>query len=144
MRLQGQPVLFGGPYMKFFVKCLFLLLLFAVPTFTWAQFEGFEAGGGYTHLTGNNGLDGFNVSIGWSVNRHVVLVGQGDFLWDNTRADIFDLSPTTGAIRSKSNYQQYLGGARVRIIGWRRMAKLEHKKFLPFAEILVGESHLHQ
>jgi hypothetical protein len=119
----------------------FLLLLLALPTFTWAQLE---VGAGYSHLTGNNGLDGFGVSLGYEFNRHVVLVGQGDFLWDTSRPTVFDLSPQTGTIRIKSNFQQYLAGARIRILGWKYTKKLEHKKFLPFAEILLGESHLHQ
>ena len=48
-----------------------------------------------------------------------------------------------GAV-APSDFQQYLGGARIRIIGWKHTQKLEHKKLLPFAEILLGESHLHQ
>jgi hypothetical protein len=127
--------------MKWFAKQLFLLLLVVVPTATWAQFE---AGVSYTHLSGNNGLNGFSPSIGWQFNRYVTLVGQADFLWNTSRVGVFDLSRTTGAVTIKSNLQDYLGGARVYIIGWKATKKLEKRKILPFGELLFGESRLHQ
>jgi hypothetical protein len=120
---------------------IFVLALIVLPTLAFAQLE---VGGSYTHLTGNQGLDGFEGSVGWEFNRRVILVGQGDFLFDNSRAAVFDLTPSTGAISIKSNLQNYLGGARIRIIGWKPLKSLEKRKLLPFAEILFGVSRLHQ
>ena len=120
---------------------VFVLALLVVPTLAFAQLE---VGGGYTHLTGNQGLDGFSGTVGWQFSKRVTLVGQGDFLFDTSRAAVFDLSPTTGAVSIKSNLQNYLGGARVRIIGFKPLKSIEKRKLLPFGELLFGVSRLHQ
>lgn len=120
---------------------IFVLALLVLPTLAFAQLE---VGGSYTHITGNNGLDGFSGSVGWEFSKRVTLVGQGDFLFDTSRAGVFDLSPQTGTISIHSNLQNYLGGARVRIIGWKPLKALEKRKLLPFGELLFGVSRLHQ
>ena len=42
--------------------CVFLLLLLAFPLLASAQ--SLEVNGGYTHISGDGGLDGFNVGRG--------------------------------------------------------------------------------
>jgi hypothetical protein len=126
---------------NFVLLLLALSLLLLLPTMAFGQFE---VGGYYTHQTGNNGLNGFSGSVGYQVYRRVILVADGDFLWDNTRLGAFELSPTVAALRINTNYQQFLGGGRVRIIGWKPTKKLEKKKILPFAEVLFGLSRLSQ
>jgi opacity protein-like surface antigen len=121
---------------------LFLLLLITLPATAFAQ--NLELAGGWSHLTGNNGLDGANVSAGWQFNRHVTLVAEADFLFDTSKAGVFDLSSTTGSVSVKSNSQNYLGGGRFRIIGWKPLKSLEKRKLLPFGEVLFGVSRLHQ
>ena len=120
------------------------LLLFALGAMTSSSFGQLEASGYYTHLTGNFGLDGFSAGVGYQFNRYVSFVGDADFVWDTSRIGVFDLSTTTGTVRIKSNEQNYLGGARVRIIGWKATRALERRKILPFAELLFGISRLHQ
>jgi hypothetical protein len=120
---------------------LFVFALILLPSYAFGQLE---VGGGYAHLSGNGGLDGLNTSVGWEFNRRVILVGDGDFVFDTSRVGAFDLSPDTGAIVVKSNVQNYMAGARVRIIGWKPLKTLEKKKLLPFAEFLVGISRLSQ
>lgn len=107
-------------------------------------FAQLEASFGYSHLSGNFGLDGFNAGLAYHVNRHVTLVGESEFLWDNSQVGVFDLSPTLASLRIKSNEQNYLGGARFRLIGWKATHALEKRKLLPFAEVLMGVSRLNQ
>jgi opacity protein-like surface antigen len=103
-----------------------------------------EVSGGWTHLSGNFGLDGFHGGAGYQFTRHVTLVGQADFVWDTSKIGAFDLSRTSANVRIKSNEQNYLGGARIRFIGWKPMKVLEKRKLLPFGEFLIGVSRLHQ
>jgi opacity protein-like surface antigen len=119
-------------------------LLFALGAMTVSSSAQLEASGYYTHLTGNFGLDGFSGGVGYQFNRHVTLVGDADFLWDTSRIGVLDLTPQVGATSVKSNEQNYLGGARIRIIGWKPMRALEKRKILPFAEVFFGVSRLHQ
>lgn len=117
------------------------LLVCLVPTMAFSQLE---AGGSYTHLTGNQGLDGFSGSVGYQFTQRVTLVGQADFLWDSSRVGVFDVAPSVGAVRIKSNAQDYLGGARIRVIGWKPLKSLEKRKLLPFGQVLFGVSRLSQ
>ena len=119
-------------------------VLFAVCLLPTLAFGQLEVGVGYTHLTGNNGLDGFNAEAGYEFSRLVVLVGQANFLWDTSKVGAFDLTPSTGTIRIKSNEQNYLFGGRVRLTGWKATRGLQRKKLLPFGELLFGWSRLHQ
>jgi hypothetical protein len=107
-------------------------------------FAQFELETGYSHLSGNFGLDGFHAGVGYQFNRYVTLVGESEFVWDTSQIGVFDLTPTLAGIRLKSNEQNYLGGARVRIIGWKAMKTLEKRKILPYAEVLMGVSRLNQ
>ena len=47
--------------------CMFLLLLLAFPLLASAQ--SVEVGGGYAHISGDGGLDGFNAGAAWWVTR---------------------------------------------------------------------------
>jgi hypothetical protein len=118
-----------------------IAVLLLVPAIAVGQLE---VGAQYTHLTGNDGLDGLSASVGWQFNRRVTLVGQGDLLWDTSRAGVFDLAPNVGAVSLNSNLQDILGGARVRVIGFKPLKSIEKRKLLPFGELLFGVSRLSQ
>ncbi len=124
--------------------CFFRLLMLALVLAPSVAFGQLEVGGGYTHMSGDSGLDGFNASVGWQFSRRVELIGDGDFIFDNSRVGVFDLSSSTGTVRVKSNLQNYLVGARVRVIGWKPLKSIEKRKLLPFGEILIGASRLSQ
>jgi hypothetical protein len=127
--------------MKTFRQLVFLIALILLSCAGWAQLE---VGGSYTHLTGNSGLDGVTGSAGWRWNQYVTLVGEANFLWDTSRIGVFDLSSDTGVIRIKSDYQSYLGGARVNLRRVLKQKELEKRKIIPHAQLLLGVSHLHQ
>jgi len=120
-----------------------LLLALSISIVAAAQ-SRLEVGGGLAYLSGNGGLTGLNAEAAYHFTGPVYLVGEGDFLWDNSRVGVFDLSPNTGAVRIKSNSQQFLGGARIQIIGWKETKGLEKRKLIPFGEILLGMSRLSQ
>lgn len=122
--------------------CRFALLFMLLVSVN--AFAQLETSFGYSHLSGNFGLDGFNAGLGYHVNPHVTLVGESEFVWDNSQVGVFDLSPTLASLRIKSNEQNYLGGARFRIIGWKATHALEKRKLLPYAEVLMGVSRLNQ
>jgi hypothetical protein len=126
---------------KSLIIVLMLLFFLSFPGNLLAQLD-LEVG--YSHLSGNFGLDGFHAGIGYHFNRYVTLVGQSEFVWDTSQIGVFDLTPTLAGIRLKSNEQNYLGGARIRIIGWKAMKTLEKRKILPYAEVLMGVSRLNQ
>jgi opacity protein-like surface antigen len=120
------------------------VVLFAVcllPTFSFGQFY---VAFGYTHESGNNGVNGFTPEAGIQYGRAVTLLAQGDFLWNTSTLGAFTLVPSTGAIRVKSNTQNYLGGGRLNLTGWGPTKSLRRKKLTPYAELLFGESRLHQ
>jgi opacity protein-like surface antigen len=125
---------------------IFLLLVISIPATAFAQFEleRVEVSGGWTHLTGNGGLDGVNAGAGWYFTDRVAIVSDLDFTWDTSKQTVFDLLPSTGAIKTKSNEQNYLFGGRVRIRGFKPLHTLEKRKLLPFGEVLFGWSRLHQ
>src|SRR3954454_22503011 len=120
---------------------LVLATTLILPLLAHAQFE---AGAAYTHISGDGGLDGFTASMGWHFNGHVQLIGQTDFVWDNSRIGVFDLVPNVGTVTTKADMQQYLGGGRFRIIGFKPLTPLTKRKILPFGEVLMGVSRLNQ
>jgi long-subunit fatty acid transport protein len=103
-----------------------------------------EVNGGFTHLTGDFGLNGFNGAAGWQFKPQVELTVDTDFVWNTSKTGVFDLAPTTGEFIIKSNLQNYMGGGRVDLVGWKALQGLKKKKLLPFAELLFGWSRLGQ
>ena len=68
--------------------CRFLLLLLACPLM--ASPQSVEVSGGYTHLSGDGGLDGFNAGAAWWVTRRVALAFDYDSGWDTSHLGAFE------------------------------------------------------
>jgi len=119
----------------------FLALVISLSTAANAQLE---VNGSFTHLSGDFGLNGFSGGAGWQFKPQVELTGDADFVWNQSKVGVFDLAPSTGAVTIKSHLEDVLGGARVTLVGWKAMHALEKKKLLPFAEVMLGYSHLGQ
>src|SRR5215813_10763283 len=101
-------------------------------------FHNLELSGGWTHSTGNNGLDGFNVGAGVWFTRRVSVAFDFDHIHDTTSLTVFSL--TSGLVTTKSSVQNYLIGPRV-FFGSKSI-KILHT-LQPFGEFQVGGSHLH-
>ncbi|HEY1261957.1 MAG TPA: outer membrane beta-barrel protein [Terriglobales bacterium] len=97
-----------------------------------------EVNGGYSHTSGDLGLDGFNAGASWWFTRRVSMAADFDSLWDASKVGVFELTQT-GQVSVKSNMQNYLIGPRVFFPrAWKR-----YPNFSPFGELQFGWSHLH-
>lgn len=112
-----------------------LLCCLALPAKTSAQ--GLELAGGWTHITGNQGTDGFNFGAGWNFTNKVLIAADYDTAWDNSRIGTFELT-SIGAITSKSHLQNWMFGPRIFFAS----AEVRKHTFHTFAEAEFGFSHL--
>jgi ketosteroid isomerase-like protein len=101
--------------------------------------QGLEVGGGYSHVTGDFGTDGFNVGGAWWLGKRVTLAADYDSTWDTSKITNFAFSEV-GAIAAKSHLQSFLAGPRIFFsTDWTDKHKLN-----PFGEAQFGMSHLSQ
>jgi hypothetical protein len=117
----------------------FLLLLIAFPLLASAQ--NLEVSGGYAHISGDGGVDGFNVGAATWVSRRVSLAFDYDSAWDNSHLGAFELTQT-GLIVTKSHLQDFLVGPRVSFSGMLKSKETYLPRLWPFAEVQLGASHL--
>ena len=114
-----------------------LAAAFALPPTGRAQ--GLQVGGGYTHVTGNFGTDGFNVRGAWFFTKRISIAGDYDSTWDSSTLGTFAFTDF-GAIAVDSHLQNVLFGPRIFFsTQWTDKYKLN-----PFGEAEFGVSHLHQ
>jgi opacity protein-like surface antigen len=118
---------------------VFLALILASPLLAAAQ--SLEVSGGYAHISGDNGTDGFNVGAAVRVMRRVSVAFDYDSAWDSSHLGVFELTQT-GLIVSKSHLQDFLGGPRISFPGLLKNKKTFLPRLWPFAEAQFGVSHL--
>jgi outer membrane protein OmpA-like peptidoglycan-associated protein/opacity protein-like surface antigen len=121
------------------IQSVFLALLLASPLLAAAQ--NLEVNGGYAHISGDNGTDGFNVGAAVRVMRRVSVAFDYDSAWDSSHLGVFELTQT-GLIISKSHLQDFLGGPRISFPGLLKNKKTFLPRLWPFAEAQFGVSHL--
>lgn len=123
-----------------FCLSLFLLVFIvpAIPSQT-ACAQGLEVHGGWAHVTGDFGTDGFNAGAAWWFTKRITLAGDYDSSWDTSSLTNFAFTQV-GAIAVKSHLQSALFGPRVFFsTDWTDSHKLN-----PFGEAQLGVSHLYQ
>jgi hypothetical protein len=120
--------------MKFRIFIFGLVLLSIHPS---AFGQGLELSGGYSHATGDLGLDGFSAGAAWWFSPRVSLAANFDGLWDTSRVGVFELT-STGNVSVKSNLQNYLVGPRIFFPG----VVKDRRKIVPFGELQFGATHL--
>jgi opacity protein-like surface antigen len=122
--------------------CSLLFLLIALGVFTLppaARGQGLEVGGGYSHVTGDFGTDGFNAGAAWWFTKRVTMAADYDSTWDTSSLTNFAFTQV-GAIATKSHLQSFLIGPRIFFsTKWTDKHKLN-----PFGEAQFGVSHLSQ
>jgi opacity protein-like surface antigen len=98
-----------------------------------------EFGGGYSHISGDAGLNGGNLNAGLWFGRRVSLAFDYDTVWNNQVLGTFVLSslPVT---RVRTHQQNFLIGPRV-FFESRKLAKYHLD---PFAEVQIGATHENQ
>jgi outer membrane protein OmpA-like peptidoglycan-associated protein len=129
-----------GPSIRALFPVLVLLLfLEAFVLSTAAHGQGLEVGGGWAHVTGNNGTDGFNVGAAWYFTKRIAIAGDYESTWDTTTLGTFTFT-NVGAIAVHSHLQDALFGPRIFFdTKWTEKYRLN-----PFGEAQFGVSHLSQ
>jgi hypothetical protein len=118
---------------------LLLTFLMAVALPQTAQGQGLELGGGWSHVTGDGGTDGFNLGAAWWFTKRVTMAADYDSTWDTSTLTNFAFTHV-GGIATKSHLQSFLLGPRVFFTtSWTDKHKLN-----PFGEAQFGLSHLSQ
>jgi outer membrane protein OmpA-like peptidoglycan-associated protein len=118
---------------------VFFLLLLAAPSLASAQ--GLELSGGFAHISGDNGLDGFTAGAAFWVYPRVSLAFDYDNAWDTSHLGVFELAQT-GVIVTKSQLRDFLGGPRISLPGVLKNKQTFVPRLWPFAEVQIGFSHL--
>jgi hypothetical protein len=131
------------------MKCIRILLfvsLLAPHFFASAQ----EFSGAWAHISGDNGLDGFDAGAALWPQGRVSLAFDYDSAWDTSSLGAFALT-SVGLISLHSHLQDFLVGPRIHF-------PMHHPKspcgcggsekylarFSPFAEVQFGASHLNE
>ena len=123
------------------MKHLFVFFLLLLASSSLASAQGVELSGGYAHISGDGGLDGFNAGAAlWLTNRVSIAVDY-DSAWDNSHLGVFELTQT-GVIITKSHLQDFLVGPRISFPGVLKDKKTHFPRLWPFAEVQLGGSHL--
>jgi hypothetical protein len=117
-----------------------VLAIFLLPNATRAQ--GLEVSGGWAHVTQDFGTDGFTLGASGYFSPRFALVANYDDSWDTSRVGTFEFT-TVGAIAAKSHLQNFLVGPRI-LFASRTIDKNKNKRIVPFADVRLGVSHLHQ
>jgi ketosteroid isomerase-like protein len=104
-----------------------------------ARGQGLEIGGGWSHVTGDFGTDGFNAGAAWWFTKRVTMAADYDSTWDTSTLSNFAFTQV-GAIATRSHLQSFLLGPRVFFsTKW-----TDEHKLNPFGEAQFGVSHLSQ
>jgi opacity protein-like surface antigen len=129
--------------MKRSISCLLLsLAAFSLgASAQGASKENVELSGGYAHISGDLGLNGFDVgAAAWFTPRFAIAFDY-DSGWNTSRIGIFELTQT-GLVVAKSHLQDFLIGPRYFFPGVIKTGNKHIAHLLPFAEAQFGGSHL--
>ena len=119
------------------------LLFFAVSMLAWGQENDLEFGGGYQHATGDSGLDGFTIGVGWNPIPNAGLYLNYDGLFDHSNIGAFALTHI-GLTTVNSNMKSLLTGPRVFLPGlFKGKGQIKGNVLIPFLDAAFGESRLH-
>lgn len=99
--------------------------------------QGLELSGGYTHITSDLGLNGFNIGASWWFTHRVSLAADYDGAYNTSRIGNFEVT-SIGAIVVKNHLQNILFGPRIFFPGH----EIHKHALAPFGEAQFGESHL--
>jgi hypothetical protein len=107
-----------------------------------APFHRFELSGGYSHITGNEGLDGFNVGAWVYLDPKISIGFNYDGVYDTSVLGAFALT-NVGLTVSKAHLQNFLAGPRFYFPGLLKgHGNVRGHILHPFVEAQFGESEL--
>lgn len=124
------------------MKCTTIVLLtvaMLLPSHLNAQlFHNMEVSGGWAHISGNNGLDGWNAGASLWFTKRISIAFDADDAGDTSQLSAFVLT-NLGVVTTKSRMQDYLIGPRIFFDSKQIQA---FHTIHPFAEFQAGASHL--
>jgi opacity protein-like surface antigen len=118
------------------VAVISLAVLCMYPARLVAQ-DHLEISGGYVHSSGDQGLNGYNVGLGWWFSHRIEILAQYENLWNTSTLGLFQLT-VGGQVSAHSFLQNGLIGPRV------YFPLHNHKKLTPLAELQIGGAGLRQ
>lgn len=121
------------------ISACLLLVLFVLSVDAPAQ--NVELSGGWAHISGDGGLDGYNVGVAAWFAPKASIAFDFDRAWDNSRLGVFELT-STGLLISKSRIQNFLAGPRFFFPGLIKSKQKNIALLTPFAEGQFGVSYL--
>ncbi len=123
--------------MKTLLVIPILLFLFSTPSMA-QNLHNLEVGGGWSYLSSNFGVNGFNAGADYWFTPRVSGVFSYDDTWNTSSIGTFELT-SIGQIAIKSHLENYLFGPRFAFAN----KKIKSYQFMPFAEFQIGGSYLH-
>jgi long-subunit fatty acid transport protein len=99
--------------------------------------QGLELSGGYAHVTGNFGTDGFSAGAAWWFTPKITLAANYDSTWDTSQIGVFEIT-NVGLLANKSHLQDFLIGPRIFFLS----RSVKKYKLGVFGETQYGVSHL--
>src|SRR5919201_1569282 len=134
----SQHQLSGGERILLLIALSMALMWFSPR----ANAQKLEVAGGYAHVTGDLGLDGYNLAAGGWLSRRLSASLDYDSGYDTSKIGVFELTHA-GEISVKSHLQNFLVGPRIYFPGARKPKRLKHgRRMTPFAEVALGGTHL--
>ena len=119
-----------------------LLVLFAFSLPLLGQ-EDIEFSGGYQHASGDGGLDGFTLSIGWNPIPEFQLFLTYEGLYDHSTVGAFAFT-SIGLTTVNSHMTSVLTGPRYFLPGvWKGHGRVKGHRLIPYVDAGFGESRLH-
>ena len=126
--------------MKKVILMLLASLVLSLPAL--AQ-EDLEFNGGYRHISGDQGLDGYTLGVGWNPIPRFQLYLSYDGTYDNSTIGAFALT-SVGLTLINSHLQQVLTGPRYFLPGaFKGHGRVKGHLLVPFIEAGFGEARLH-
>src|SRR5262249_53874564 len=99
--------------------------------------DNLEVSGGFTHVTGDFGLNGFNAAAGLWFDRHVSVNFDYDSAYHTSTFGVLSLT-SIGPTAIRNRVQDWLIGPRI----FFPPRNVQKYSFDPFAEFKIGGSHL--
>jgi hypothetical protein len=106
-----------------------------------ASAQKVELNGGVTHVSDNQGMDGFTAGAALWFTPRVSIAADYDSVWDTSKIGQFELT-STGLIVSKSHMENYLFGPRIFFPGAIKSKNKHLAHLVPYGEAEFGLSHL--
>ena len=100
-----------------------------------------ELGGAYAHISGNQGMNGFNLDAAGFFTRRIAIAFDYDAVWNTSSLGAF-VGTSLGQVTSKAHLQDFVIGPRFYFPGLIKSKNKDVRKLAPFVEVQVGGSHL--